>query len=890
MKSININTVCKFFVVFVFGCLSTIQNIHSQCVDPGGNVWAESWVSCQTSTNPNPSRPNSHWILYDFHQPEGIKETIFWNANRINESNRGIKDIIIDYSVDGTTWLTLGNFTIPKAPESANYTGFNGPSFIGIFIKKVLITVVSTHGDANCASIAEIKFFIDPRSCYSEVDECGICDGPGKLTWYKDEDGDGLGNSEITMELCTQPLGFVLNADDNCDTGVLGWADVGPMFIEKGCTGCHGEGAAGGLNLTSYESISQGGNKCGTSLLTGTNLVGVISVTGYSGCGQSISGPTMNERVGGTVTSQELALLQAWVDDGAPQFCQCPPGASDVDNDGVCDALDICEGFNNNLIGTACNDGDPCTINDRYAEDCNCVGESALDSDNDGVCDVQDAAPGNPCTADGVVDGIEPLNWTGSDSNDCDDDGIVLAQGDLDDFAPCIDAFGFLTTAECICENQVQIAGGTFISQNGVGGTPSNSGGLPDGVRTGFLGYLDELVLQYPYLRKGEEICITIGFSDINGIAVFEMNDLGTYRIENTLDSINYFPQEFCIETITDGPQEIVITEDGGGGIAVDGSYYNYCPCSVSDPAYKSPECNCVGNTNTTTGSFVSHINVGGDPSLSGGYPDGNFTGYLGYQDTITLSYAESLANTEICVTAGFIDPNGVMKINQSGQVFTFKNATGNTTFAGQEFCFAAPEIITDQLLLITEVGEGAIRVDGTKVTYCNICGPTDPDTDGDGICDANDPCPNSMFGDSDGDGICDDLDICYGFNDNYDSDGDGVPNGCDLCEGFNDALDSDGDTVIDGCDQCPGGNDLQDSDLDGIPDDCDANPCLNFIIEVLDEVITNSKSAHIEIETNGSVLQASDILYRAGHHIDLMDGFEVNLGATFEAAIGPCN
>ncbi|MCG8329508.1 MAG: hypothetical protein MI974_17570 [Chitinophagales bacterium] len=47
----------------------------------------------------------------------------------------------------------------------------------------------------------------------------------------------------------------------------------------------------------------------------------------------------------------------------------------DMDGDGICDAGDQCPGFDDNMIGTPCDDGDNCTINDTYDSNCNCVGE-----------------------------------------------------------------------------------------------------------------------------------------------------------------------------------------------------------------------------------------------------------------------------------------------------------------------------------------------------------------------------------------------------------------------------------------------------------------------------------------------------------------------------------
>ena len=170
----------------------------------------------------------------------------------------------------------------------------------------------------------------------------------------------------------------------------------------------------------------------------------------------------MNMRVGGAISNEELNILQRWIDTGALENCDCQASDPDSDGDGICDDMDNCPDFDDNLIGTVCNDGNNCTINDSYLSDCNCVGIPALDSDNDGVCDIEDVMPFNPCTADGTIDGIEAFPWTGSQSNDCDNDGIILAQGDIDDFAECIDNNGYVPTVDCTCGLQTSISGGLY--------------------------------------------------------------------------------------------------------------------------------------------------------------------------------------------------------------------------------------------------------------------------------------------------------------------------------------------------------------------------------------------------------------------------------------------
>jgi hypothetical protein len=98
-------------------------------------------------------------------------------------------------------------------------------------------------------------------------------------------------------------------------------------------------------------------------------------------------------------------------------------------------------------------------------------------------------------------------------------------------------------------------------------------------------------------------------------------------------------------------------------------------------------------------------------------------------------------------------------------------------------------------------------------------------DTDGDGIPDDQDNCPdtpNADQADSDGDGV---GDMCDG---DFDSDGDGVANDIDNCLDVPnpDQADPDGDGVGSACDNCPDtSNPSQaDSDGDGTGDACESS------------------------------------------------------------------
>jgi len=129
-------------------------------------------------------------------------------------------------------------------------------------------------------------------------------------------------------------------------------------------------------------------------------------------------------------------------------------------------------------------------------------------------------------------------------------------------------------------------------------------------------------------------------------------------------------------------------------------------------------------------------------------------------------------------------------------------------------------------------------------------------DTDGDGVPDTDDKCPNTPHGavvdkhgcpiDTDGDGVPDGLDQCpntpHGAKVDkvgcpIDSDGDGVPDGIDKCpdtpvgakvDAAGCPIDSDGDGVPDGIDRCPDTPRGATVDALGCPSDSDGDGVLD--------------------------------------------------------------
>lgn len=146
-----------------------------------------SWVSCSTAPNPNPARSTSrHWIKYDFNDIYKFKEARVWNYNVSSQTTKGFRQVVVDYSIDGITWLPLGGvYNWPQAPGLVDYSGFVGPNFNNSKAKYILISALNNHGDATCSGFSKITF--DAALCNPRDTPC---DDGDPLTSYDKFDGN----------------------------------------------------------------------------------------------------------------------------------------------------------------------------------------------------------------------------------------------------------------------------------------------------------------------------------------------------------------------------------------------------------------------------------------------------------------------------------------------------------------------------------------------------------------------------------------------------------------------------------------------------------------------------------------------------------------------------
>ena len=90
-------------------------------------------------------------------------------------------------------------------------------------LAETLDEFVQYHANTETQKMEWVLNNDDPDDyCYwNRRDECGVCNGTGKTTWWRDKDGDGLGDHREPITTCYNP-----NVEDlreySGDLGVLG--------------------------------------------------------------------------------------------------------------------------------------------------------------------------------------------------------------------------------------------------------------------------------------------------------------------------------------------------------------------------------------------------------------------------------------------------------------------------------------------------------------------------------------------------------------------------------------------------------------------------------------------------------------------------------------------
>ncbi|MEM9480755.1 MAG: choice-of-anchor D domain-containing protein [Verrucomicrobiota bacterium] len=126
------------------------------------STWDDAWL-CEAPENNHPlGRNPAIWIMYDFGHVYSLGYSHFWNSNEGTElTARGFRNATFEYSVDGTSWQSFGQFELQEASGSSSDMGSPGPDFGGIDARYLLITMNSTWGEEEFNGFAEMRINVD---------------------------------------------------------------------------------------------------------------------------------------------------------------------------------------------------------------------------------------------------------------------------------------------------------------------------------------------------------------------------------------------------------------------------------------------------------------------------------------------------------------------------------------------------------------------------------------------------------------------------------------------------------------------------------------------------------------------------------------------------------
>ncbi len=156
--------------------------------DQHSNIPGDMWLSSRTGPQPT-------WIQYDFDTVYKLDRMLVWNSNQMMETDYGLgaKDVTVEYSSDGETWATLGDYVFTQAEGSAAYVTDIVVDFAGLAVKAVKLTITSNWGDfVTQYGLSEVQFYYLPVSARqpSPADDANDVHPQVLMTWRAGREAD----------------------------------------------------------------------------------------------------------------------------------------------------------------------------------------------------------------------------------------------------------------------------------------------------------------------------------------------------------------------------------------------------------------------------------------------------------------------------------------------------------------------------------------------------------------------------------------------------------------------------------------------------------------------------------------------------------------------------
>ncbi len=186
------------------------------------NYMQYSWISGEPVISPIDYRSDiGTWIQFDLGHIYQLAELWAWNFGYGDDSQMGLRDIIIDYSTDGLNWTELGRFEWENADPSQPNFGFKGADFNGINARYIMISIRDNWGGSQLA-LAEVKFNIGTGNTVAAnpypLDGANSVFKEEDLKWTK---ANGTGSQQIYLGTSNPPLPAGTTVENTFDPGPL---------------------------------------------------------------------------------------------------------------------------------------------------------------------------------------------------------------------------------------------------------------------------------------------------------------------------------------------------------------------------------------------------------------------------------------------------------------------------------------------------------------------------------------------------------------------------------------------------------------------------------------------------------------------------------------------
>ncbi|MCX5643838.1 MAG: discoidin domain-containing protein, partial [Phycisphaerae bacterium] len=182
--------------------------------DLHGTATDTMWTSSMTD-------PTPVWIQYQFDKAYKLSELWVWNHNTEMEAilGYGLKDVTIEYSLDGTTWTLLKDMQFAQGQASAGYAHNTTVDFAGVMARYVKITAQSNWSLLGLKQygLSEVRFYYIPVQAHAPqpaTATSAVSVGAG-LDWRPGRDATSqnvyLGTDRAAVTNGTAPVQTVTN-------------------------------------------------------------------------------------------------------------------------------------------------------------------------------------------------------------------------------------------------------------------------------------------------------------------------------------------------------------------------------------------------------------------------------------------------------------------------------------------------------------------------------------------------------------------------------------------------------------------------------------------------------------------------------------------------------